>query len=43
MPATRELVGAHTWMDQHIGAAIEGVLVKDRTRGYRSDRPRAVW
>jgi ATP-dependent DNA ligase len=25
MPATRELAGAHAWMDQHTGTGIEGV------------------
>ena len=33
MPATRELVGAQAWMHQHTGAGIEGVVVKDRSRG----------
>lgn len=43
MPATRDLVGAHAWMDQHAEAGIEGVVVKDRNRGYRPGRPRTSW
>jgi ATP-dependent DNA ligase len=38
MPATRDLTGAHAWMADHGGAGIEGVVVKDRRRGYRPDR-----
>lgn len=38
MPATRHVEGARAWMDQHAGGGIEGVVVKDRRRGYRPDR-----
>ena len=40
MPATRELAAAQAWMDQHVGAGIEGVVVKERGRGYR---PWSAW
>ncbi len=43
MPATREIAGAEAWMEQHADAGIEGVVVKDRRRGYRHDRSRAAW
>lgn len=42
MPATREVEGTRAWMDQHAGAGIEGVVVKDRRRGYRPDRTKWV-
>mgnify|MGYP001063815399 CR=1 FL=1 len=38
MPATRSLEGARTWMAEHGGTGIEGVVVKDRKRAYRPDR-----
>jgi len=38
MPATRELVGAHAWMREHVEAGVEGVVVKHREHGYRPRR-----
>jgi len=38
MPATRELVGAHAWMREHVEAGVEGVVVKYREHGYRPRR-----
>ncbi|MEJ3656250.1 hypothetical protein WEH80_25110 [Actinomycetes bacterium KLBMP 9759] len=38
MPATRELAGAQAWMREHADIGIEGVVVKDRSRGYRPGR-----
>ena len=38
IPATRDLAAAHAWMNEHGGTGIEGVVVKDRRRGYRPDR-----
>jgi ATP-dependent DNA ligase len=43
MPAMREITGARAWMDQYAAAGIEGLVVKDRRRGYRHDRGRAAW
>ncbi len=43
MPSTRELAGAHAWMGEYTDTAIEGVVVKDRSRGYRPARPGAAW
>ncbi|WP_232661887.1 ATP-dependent DNA ligase [Pseudonocardia sp. TRM90224] len=38
MPATREIAGAEAWMREHSDVGIEGVVVKDRSRGYRPGR-----
>ena len=38
MPMTRDLAGAHAWMDGHHDPGIEGVVVKDRAHGYRPGR-----
>jgi ATP-dependent DNA ligase len=35
MPATRELVAAHTWIQDHTAAGVEGVMIKHREHGYR--------
>ena len=42
MPATRDPVGAQTWMRDHIDAGVEGVVVKHREHGYRPRR-RSWW
>lgn len=42
MPATREIEGARAWMDHHAGGRIEGVVAKDRRRGYRPSRTRWI-
>ena len=38
MPATRDPVGAQTWMRDHAAAGVEGVVVKHREHGYRPRR-----
>ena len=38
MPATRDPVGARTWIRDHAAAGVEGVVVKHREHGYRPRR-----
>ncbi|MEJ3658606.1 hypothetical protein WEH80_37185 [Actinomycetes bacterium KLBMP 9759] len=38
MPATRALAGAQAWLREHADVGMEGVVVKDRSRGYRPGR-----
>jgi ATP-dependent DNA ligase len=42
MPATRELVGAQTWIRDHAAVGVEGAVIKHREHGYRPRR-RSWW